>query len=75
MLQLTVVSVGDGAAVALPRELMESLGLQIGDVIDATVTDHQLILRPAENAAREHRLEEITREVFAERADAYRRLA
>ncbi len=75
MPQLTVVSLGDRAAVVLPPELLESLGLRVGDVVDAKVADHQLVLQPAEDTARRDRLAQITHEVFAERADAYRRLA
>jgi antitoxin component of MazEF toxin-antitoxin module len=75
MPQLTIFSHGDFAAVVLPAELLESVGLRVGDVVDVTLGDRQLILRPGEDAARRALLEEITREVFERRRDAYRRLA
>ena len=75
MPQLTVVPHGDSAAVVLPLEVLEALGLHIGDVVDLTVADRQLILRPAEGADRRRLLEEITRDVFERRRDAYERLA
>jgi hypothetical protein len=48
---------------------------RVGDVVDVTVEDRQLILRSAEDASRRELLEKIGREVFAQREDAYQRLA
>jgi antitoxin component of MazEF toxin-antitoxin module len=70
MPQLTIVSHGDAAAVVLPVSVLESIGLQVGDVLEATVGERELILRPAEDAARGQARDEITREVFARRRDA-----
>ena len=75
MPQLTIVPHGDSAAVILPAEVLESVGLRVGDVVDVTLGDRQLILRSAEDAARRELLEKITREVFERRKDAYQRLA
>ena len=75
MPQLTIVSHGDSAAVVLPASVLESIGLRIGDVLEATLGDRQLILRPVEDAARRQLLQEITRDVFELRRDAYQRLA
>jgi antitoxin component of MazEF toxin-antitoxin module len=75
MPQLTIVSHGDSAAVVLPPSLLESIGLRVGDVLEATLADRQLILRPVEDAARRQQLQAITRDVFERRRDAYQRLA
>lgn len=75
MSQLTIVPVGDAAAVVFPAEVLESVGLRIGDTVDVTVGDRQLILRPIEGAARRQLLEQITQEVFEQRREAYQRLA
>ncbi len=75
MPQLTIVPHGDAAAVVLSPALLEQLGLRIGDVMDVTLGDRQLILRPATDIARRELVEEITREVFERRRDAYQRLA
>ncbi len=75
MPQLTIVPHGDSAAVILPAVLLESVGLRIGDVVDVTVGDRQLILRSAEDASRRELLETITHEVLERRRDAYERLA
>jgi antitoxin component of MazEF toxin-antitoxin module len=75
MTQLPVISYGDSSAVVLPAALLESLGLRVGDVVDVTVSDRQLILSPAEDNARRQLVESITREMFERRQDAYQRLA
>lgn len=74
MPQLTIVPHGDSAAVVLPAAVLESIGLRISDVLEATLDDGRLILRPMEDPARRRLLGEITDEVF-ERRDAYQRLA
>jgi antitoxin component of MazEF toxin-antitoxin module len=75
MPQLTIVTHGDSAAVVLSASLLEALGSRIGDVLEATLDDRQLILRPVEDATRRRLLEEITRDVFEQRREAYQRLA
>ena len=75
MPQLTIVAHGDSGAVVLPAALLESIGLRIGDVVDVTLSDRQLIFRPVDDAARRRLMEEITSDVLEQRRDAYRRLA
>ena len=75
MPQLTLVPHGDSAAVVLPAAVLETLGLRVGDVVDITLADRQLILQPAEDAERRRRVEDITKEVFEQRRDAFQRLA
>jgi antitoxin component of MazEF toxin-antitoxin module len=75
MPELTIVPHGDDAAVVFPAAVLESLGLRIGDVLEATLGDRQLILRPVADAARRQLLQEITQDVFERRRDAYQRLA
>ena len=75
MPQLTIVPHGDSAAVVLPAAVLESIGLRIGDVMEVTLGDRQLILRPVEDAARRQLIAEITQEVFERRRDAYQQLA
>lgn len=75
MTQLSIVAHGDAAAVVIPPEILEAVGLRIGDVLEVTLNDRQLILQPNEDASRRQKLEEITREVLTRRRDAYQRLA
>jgi antitoxin component of MazEF toxin-antitoxin module len=74
MPQLTIVPHGDAAAVVLPVAFLEQLGTRIGDQLEVSLVDGQLILW-ATNAARRRLFEEVTEEVFEQRQEAYRRLA
>jgi len=75
MPQLTIVPHGDSAAVVLSKEVLEAIGMRIGDVLEATLSERQLILRRVEDAVRHKVVEEITRDVLERRRDAYQRLA
>jgi antitoxin component of MazEF toxin-antitoxin module len=75
MPQLTIVSHGDSAALILSAAVLESAGLHVGDVVDVTLGDRQLILRTTDDGARRDLIGQITRDVLDERQDAYRRLA
>ena len=75
MSELTIISHGESAAVVLPVAMLKAIGLHIGDVLEATVRDQQLILRPVDDVARRQLLQDITQEVFEQRQDAYQRLA
>ena len=75
MQHLTIVPHGESGAVVLPASVLESIGLRIGDVLEATLSDRQLILRHTEDSTRQQLLETITQDVFDRRQDAYRRLA
>jgi antitoxin component of MazEF toxin-antitoxin module len=75
MTQLSIIPHGNAAAVVIPVEVLEAAGLRIGDVLEITLSERQLILRPNEDVTRRQRVEEITQEVLDRRRDAYQRLA
>ena len=75
MTQLSIVPHGTAAAVVIPPDILEAVGLRIGDVVDVTLGDRQLILQPSEDASRRQRIEKITGEVLEQRSEAYQRLA
>jgi antitoxin component of MazEF toxin-antitoxin module len=75
MPQQPIVPLGESAAVVLPTEVLQSLGLRIGDMVEVTPGDRQLIVRPVEDADRRRVIQGITQEVFERRRDAYQRLA
>ena len=75
MAQLTIVPHGDSGAIVLPITLLKSIGVNVGDVVDVTLVERQLILRPVDDADRGQLIQDITRDVFEQRQDAYERLA
>ncbi len=75
MPQLPIVSHGDTAAVVLPTSILEAVGLRIGDLLEVTVSDQQLLLRAVNQDSHQQKLATITQDVFDLRRDAYQRLA
>lgn len=75
MPQLSIVSHGDEAAFVLSKSVLESIGLHIGDTVDVTLADRQLILRPLDDAERRQLMAALTKDVLDRRSDAYQRLA
>ncbi len=76
MTQTKITIVGKFAAVLLPQEMVDQMGVQIGDDVDIVVRDDTLVVRRiAEGEQPERPLDEIIDDIFKRRADAYRRLA
>ncbi len=75
MPQLPIVSHGDTADVVLPASILEVVGLHIGDLLEVTVSDQQLLLRAVNQDSHQQKLATITQDVFDLRRDAYQRLA
>lgn len=64
----------DPAAILLPQEVLDEMGVLEGDEVDVTVSDHTLVMRPLD-AERARRIEDATNAVFERRGDAYKKLA
>jgi antitoxin component of MazEF toxin-antitoxin module len=75
MPELPIVSVVEPGGVTVPADVLKAIGLEIGDSVDVSIGDGQLILRPSTDARRRQQMDGITRDVFERREDAYRRLA
>lgn len=76
MTQTRITTIDGSAAVLISSEIMEQMGVQIGDEVDIVVADNALVVRRVEEDAKPERtLEEIIDGIFERRADAYRRLA
>lgn len=70
-----IIASGEEAALLLPPETLDKMGLSIGDEVDLSVEDGALVVRPLNESTRAQRIEEVTGEVFERRQNAYRRLA
>jgi antitoxin component of MazEF toxin-antitoxin module len=71
--QITLI--GQSAAVFLPQEILEQMGVSIGDEVDLAVIDHTLILRSLSEVEREQKLEAVKKDIVERRRNAYERLA
>jgi antitoxin component of MazEF toxin-antitoxin module len=70
-----ITAVGTSAALLLPKEVLDQLGIAIGDEIELSLIDRTLMLQPLDEADRAQQLAAITTTVFARRQRAYTQLA
>lgn len=70
-----ITAVGKTAALLLPQDVLEKLGVAIGDEVELALIDRTLLLQPLDEAARGQQLAAITASVFARRQSAYAQLA
>jgi antitoxin component of MazEF toxin-antitoxin module len=76
MTQTRITKIDGSAAVLISVEIMEQMGIQIGDAVDVAVADNTLVVRRVDEETKPERtLDEIIDGIFERRADAYRRLA
>jgi len=64
----------DSAAILLPQEVLDAMGVLEGDEVDVSISDRTLIMRPLD-AKRARTIEDATNAVFERRSDAYKKLA
>ena len=65
----------DSATLLLPKEILDAMGVNVGDEIDVSVTDRTLTLRSLDEAERARKLCTATEAVFERRRVAYEELA
>ncbi|MGH8055954.1 MAG: AbrB/MazE/SpoVT family DNA-binding domain-containing protein [Candidatus Entotheonellia bacterium] len=65
-----ITAVGETAALLLPKEVLDKLGIAIGDEVELSRIDRTLMLQPLDEAARSQQLAAITKRVFAWRQSA-----
>ena len=70
-----ITAVGESAALLLPKDVLDKLGIAIGDEVELSLIDRTLILQPLDEADRAQKLETVTKTVFERRQSAYTRLA
>jgi antitoxin component of MazEF toxin-antitoxin module len=70
-----ITAVGETAALLLPKEVLDKLGIAIGDEVELSLIDRTLLLQPLDEAARGQQLAAITNIVFTRRQSAYTQLA
>lgn len=75
MLSKLIATSGDSAAILLPKEILDEMGIREGEEVDVSVSDRTLIMRPLDKAERAGKIEEATSAVFERRGPAYKKLA
>ena len=75
MLRKIITTAGESAAILLPKEYLEKMGIDVGDEIDMSIKGRTLILRPLDNSERTQKIDAVTKRVFKRRKSAYEKLA
>jgi antitoxin component of MazEF toxin-antitoxin module len=70
-----ITVIGESAALLLPKDVLDKLGIAIGDEVELSLVDRTLILQPLDEADRAQKLEAVTKMVLERRQSAYTRLA
>ena len=75
MLQQQIIPVGNAAALPLPADVLDALGIKVGDAVNVTIVGRQLVIQPLDDAGEQKRYEAIVDDVFERRRSAYQKLA
>jgi putative addiction module antidote len=75
MLTKKITSLGNSAAVVLPKDVLQMMNVQIGDEVELKLIDRTLVLRPVSEKAREELVDAAIDEVFAQRKILLEKLA
>lgn len=70
-----ITAIGESAALLLPKEVLDKLGIAIGDKVELSIIDRTHLLQSLDEANRVQQLAAITQTVFARRQRAYTQLA
>lgn len=66
---------GDSPAVRLPQDILELMGVAVGDEVEMSLVERTLIVRPLDEAERSQRIETASKNVLERRKSAYEELA
>ena len=70
-----IIASGESAAILLPQEALDEIGLSIGDEVDLSIVEGGLVMRALDETARRRKIEESITAVLERRKSAYERLA
>ena len=70
-----ITNSGDDATVRLTGEILEGLGLAVGDEVEMFVVERTLVVRPLSEVERTRKIEAATNDLIERRASAYEELA
>lgn len=74
-LRKKVTAVGNSAAIVLSRDLLQLLGLEVGQEVELSVIDRTLVVRSAQEAERAELVRQAANRVFERRRGLLTRLA
>lgn len=75
VLRKKVTAVGNSAAIVLSRDLLQLLGLEIGQEVELSVIDRTLVVRSAQESERTELIRQAADRIFERRKGLLARLA
>jgi antitoxin component of MazEF toxin-antitoxin module len=75
MSRAQITAVGESAALLLPKEVLDKLGIAIGDEVELSLIDRTLLLQSLDEADRAQQLAAVSKAVFTRRQRTYTQLA
>jgi antitoxin component of MazEF toxin-antitoxin module len=75
VLRKKVTAVGNSAAIVLSRDLLQLLGLEIGQEVELSVIDRTLVVRSAQESERTELIRQAADRIFERRKGLLTRLA
>jgi putative addiction module antidote len=75
MLTKKITTLGNSAAVVLPKDVLQMMNVQIGDEVELKLIDRTLVLRPISEKAREELVDAAIDGVFVRRRVLLEKLA
>ena len=70
-----ITTIGNSAAVMVPREFLAQMGVQVGDEVELTMENRTLLVRSVEQVERNEKVRAAADDVFRIRRSALKRLA
>jgi len=70
-----ITTSGENATVRLSAEILEGLGLAVGDEVEILLVERTVVVRPLNEVERSERIEAATKDVIERRQGAYEELA
>lgn len=70
-----ITSIDNTPMLQLTQEVLDQVGVQVGDEVDLTIVNRTLILRPLEEVEREETVASLARVLFERRRRVYEALA
>jgi antitoxin component of MazEF toxin-antitoxin module len=75
MTRETITKSGEDAALRIPSEILDKLGLTVGDEVELVLVERTLVILPLSGPDREARIEAVIDHVVERRRSAYEELA
>jgi antitoxin component of MazEF toxin-antitoxin module len=75
MARQKITAVNNSAALLLTPDMLDQMGISIGDDVEVTLVDHALILRPLAEVEREQTVATLTQALLERRRRVYTALA